>query len=409
MEENKNIFNKSHFSKNIKSLFNKESQNYYNKHRLNLKLKSLISKEKSLNDRKIMDFNYPKMFHIFKVDMKRFDDSQQKRKNFFKTLYEENTKFNKEYQKNYSSNTDIKPKQTKPNIKSKTFQKFYDKHQIMDTSKQLNNLFNKDPLLVSNNDIKLYYMSKEEEKDDEFDDEALNYVNKLEINVNQKSILNKVRNALFHNKKKKKGNKINLNKEKDFPLIENNNQSMDKKDIKNLKKELITKNYFKKYSMDLKKYNRNLIEMISKLNKTNSDFNFKSKQLSFENNKTEKNSHKRNINSININDMENDNLKTNYFSSYSSNTNQKKTNSNEFSKKKKDNKSSNQIESLYNELFKIKKNITKYEKKNENDIKYLYTLFSNNSGKKFKQSFIENQRLLKLDKELVYSVNSFND
>ena len=403
MEENKNIFNKSHFSKNIKSLFNKESQNYYNKHRLNLKLKSLICKEKFLNDRKIMNFNYPKMFHIFKVDMKRFDDRQQKRKNFFTTLNKENTKFNKEYQKNYSSNTDIKPKQTKPNIKSKTFQKFYDKHQIMDTSKQLNNLFKKDPLLFSNNDIKLYYMSKEEQKDDEFDDEALNYVNKLENNINQKSILNKLRNALFHNKNKKKENKFNLNKEKDFPLI--SNKSMDKKDIKNLKKEFI----IKKYSMDLKRYNSNLIEMISKINKTNSDFNFKNKQLSFENNKTEKNSHKRNINSINIYDMENENLNTNYYSSYSSKTNPKKTNLIEFGKKKKDKKSSNQIESLYNELFKIKKNISKYEKKNENEIKYLYTLYSNNSGKKFKQSFIENQRLLKLDKELVYSVNSIND
>ena len=414
MEENKkNIFNKSHFSKNIKSLFIKESQNYYNKHRLNLKLKSLIRKEKSLNDRKIIDFNYGKMFHFFKVNMKKFDDGQLKRKNFYKSLYEENTRFNKEYQKNFSSNTQITPKQTKPNIKSKTFQKFYDKHQITDTSKQVNNLFKRDPLLVSNNDIKLFYMSKETENgEDEFDDEALKYVNKLENNINQKSVLNKVRNALFKNKKIKKEKKLSLNKEKDFPIIEDSKSMHERNKIKNLKNEFISKNYYKKYSMDLKRYNRNLKEMISKLNKTNNDFNFKNKHLSFENNNKNYNN-KRNCNTLNLHDIDNENQKTNYYSSYSCNINKKLRTSfnDDKNKKMKDNRSSsNQIESLYNELFKIKKNISRYEKKNENEIKYLYTIFgNNNSGKKVKQSFIENQKLLKLDKELVYSVNSFND
>ena len=414
MEENKkNIFNKSHFSKNIKSLFIKESQNYYNKHRLNLKLKSLIRKEKSLNDRKIIDFNYGKMFHFFKVNMKKFDDGQLKRKNFYKSLYEENTRFNKEYQKNFSSNTQITPKQTKPNIKSKTFQKFYDKHQITDTSKQVNNLFKRDPLLVSNNDIKLFYMSKETENgEDEFDDEALKYVNKLENNINQKSVLNKVRNALFKNKKIKKEKKLSLNKEKDFPIIEDSKSMHERNKIKNLKNEFISKNYYKKYSMDLKRYNRNLKEMISKLNKTNNDFNFKNKHLSFENNNKNYNN-KRNCNTLNLHDIDNENQKTNYYSSYSCNINKKLRTSfnDDKNKKMKENKSSsNQIESLYNELFKIKKNISRYEKKNENEIKYLYTIFgNNNSGKKVKQSFIENQKLLKLDKELVYSVNSFND
>ena len=415
MEENKkNIFNKSHFSKNIKSLFIKESQNYYNKHRLNLKLKSLIRKEKSLNDRKIIDFNYGKMFHFFKVNMKKFDDGQLKRKNFYKSLYEENTRFNKEYQKNFSSNIQITHKQTKPNIKSKTFQKFYDKHQITDTSKQVNNLFKRDPLLVSNNDIKLFYMSKETENgEDEFDDEALKYVNKLENNINQKSVLNKVRNSLFKNKKHKKEKKLSLNKEKDFPIIEDSKSMHEKNKIKNLKNEFISKNYYKKYSMDMKRYNRNLKEMISKLNKTNNnDFNFKNKHLSFENNNKNYNN-KRNGNTLNLHDIDNENQKTNYYSSYSCNINKKLRTSfnNDKNKKMKDNRSSsNQIESLYNELFKIKKNISRHEKKNETEIKYLYTIFgNNNSGKKFKQSFIENQKLLKLDKELVYSVNSFND
>ena len=107
--------------------------------------------------------------------------------------------------------------------------------------------------------------------------------------------------------------------------------------------------------------------------------------------------------------MDYDNKNTDYYSS-SEKANKNLYNLNyDINKKKKDNKTSNQIESLYNELFKIKQNINKYEKRNENDLRYLYTVFGNNSGKKIKQSFVENKKLIKLDKELVFSVNSFND
>ena len=415
MEENKkNVFNKTHFAKNIKSLFNKESKNYYSKRRLNIELKSLISKEKSLNDRKIIDFNYGEMFHFFKVGMKKFDDEQKRRKNFYKTLYEENTRFNKEYQKNYSSNSQIKPKQTKTNIKSKTFQKFYDKHQITDKSKQINNLFNRDPLLVSNNDIKLFYMGKEPpEKEDEFKDEALDYVNKLESNLNQKSIVTKMRNAIYNHEKKKK-NKFSLNKEKEFPLIEDNYFGGGEKKVKDLKKNSrISKNIYRKYSMDLKRYNHKVKKIISHLNETNNIEFGRNHKLSFEKNNTEQNYHKKYSHNRNnfkniFNDIDNENQKTNYYSCYSKNIGSTISDI-KIDRKKEKNRSSNQIESLYNALFQIKKNISKYEKKNENEIKYLYTIFGHNSGKKIKQSFIENQKLIKLDKELVYSVNSFND
>ena len=416
IEDNKrNTFNKSHFSKNIKSLFNKESKKYYSKHRLNIKLKSLISKEKTLNDRKIMDFNYGEMFHFFKVGMKKFDDSQLKRKNFYKTLYDENTRFNKEYQKNYSANSQITLKQTKPNIKSKIFQKYYDKHKITDTSKKVNNLFNRDPLLVSNNDIKLFYMGKEPQKD-EFKDEALDYVNKLEININQKSVLNKMRQSL--NEKRKKEKKLSLNKEKEFPLIDDNHNTNNSEKkinkIKNLKSD-INKNFHKKYSIDIKRYNHHIKVMLSKLNKTNNDYYSRNNNLNNENSsKTDIYDHQKRYNSLRRNknnyiSMDYDNKNTDYYSS-SEKANKNLYNLNyDINKKKKDNKTSNQIESLYNELFKIKQNINKYEKRNENDLRYLYTVFGNNSGKKIKQSFVENKKLIKLDKELVFSVNSFND
>jgi hypothetical protein len=89
MEENilnKNeVFKNSAFSKNIKDLFNTEFNQYYNKNRLSNKLKSIISKEKTLNARKIKDFNYSKMFHNFKNDMLKFEEEQNRQKNFHLT------------------------------------------------------------------------------------------------------------------------------------------------------------------------------------------------------------------------------------------------------------------------------------------------------------------------------------
>ena len=426
----KSLYDKSQFSKNIKTLFNEESKYYYNKHKLNIKLKTMINKDKSLNDRKLANFDYGKMFHYFKIDMKKFDDEQIKRKNFFKSLYDENTRFHNEYQKNYSTNSKVTTKKIRPNIKSKTFQKFYEKHQITDNSIQDNNLFNKDPLLVTNNDIKYFYLNKEiDNKDnvDDFNDEALIYVNKLENNINRKSILNKVKNALSSNKKEKKGkkeNKLSLNKEGDFPFIDNNNNNKNNdksKKNKNIKRDSISKKYYKKFSVDIKKYNNNMKEFIEKLNKTSNDYRCRNRQISFEVNKTDANknyikkSHT-NRNKTNIfkifNNIDSDNLIPDYYYSHSTKINKLLSDiSTDRNKRKKNNGSncSNQIESLYDTLFEIRKNIKKYEKKNESELRFLYTYFSKNSGKKFKQSFLENQRLLKLDKELVYSVNSFND
>ena len=415
----------SQFSKNIKSLFN--TKYFFNKHKLNRKLKSIISKEKSLNDRKIPDFDYGQMFHFFKVDMKKFDEDQLKRKNFFKSLYDENKRFHKEYTKNYSSNIKITTKDTKPNIKSKTFQKFYDKNRIQDNSTQENNLFNNDPLLVSTNDMKSFYMNKELDEDEEYKDEALAYINKLEMNINTKSILNKVKNALYNYKKErkeKKEKKLCLNKEKKrnvrkFPFIEseNNENTYNKKsrNFQKLKRDLMSTKYYKKYSSEIKRYNDNMKECIEKLNKTNNNFFPRNKQISFENNKIENlnnyirqsyiSRNERNILSL-FNNTDNDNVRHHYSSKLNKIFERIPIEKNI---RKKEMNCSNQIESLYDALFEIRKKIQKNQKKSESELRYLYTYFTKNSDKKFKQSSLENQKLLKLDKELVYSVNSLND
>ena len=373
----KNSFMHSKFSKNIKDLFSTEYGQFYDKNRLSTKLKYLISKEKSLNNRKIKDFNYSKMFHFFKVDMRKFEDEQNKKKTFYNTLKEENLKYNQDYKKNYSSKIPSNNLNSPDsNIKSKTFQKFYNKNRINleQNSKKLNNFFNKDPLLYSKNDIELFYLDKDIDEDYLYnnEDEALNYVSKLELNINEKSVLNKIKNIL-NRKKSKKEKKLNLN---DVP--ENSED-----DFKNS----ISENKFNtQYSnkgntiTNMKRYNQIVQKEIQKLNSVNNN-NISNKNKSL--NK--------------IYNLKQD-VKPKYYDTL-----------NEFSKKRSKNIESNQIENLYNEIIRIKKNLKQFEKKNAKELKYLYTAYSKNKGKKLKLSLNENQTLFNLDRKLVYTVNSFND
>ena len=373
----KNSFMHSKFSKNIKDLFSTEYGQFYDKNRLSTKLKYLISKEKSLNNRKIKDFNYSKMFHFFKVDMRKFEDEQNKKKTFYNTLKEENLKFNQDYKKNYSSKIPSNNLNSPDsNIKSKTFQKFYNKNRINleQNSKKLNNFFNRDPLLYSKNDIDLFYLDKDIDEDYLYnnEDEALNYVSKLELNINEKSVLNKIKNIL-NRKKSKKEKKLNLN---DVP----ENSEDDFKN--NISENKFNTQYSNKGNTitNMKRYNQIVQKEIQKLNSVNNN-NISNKNKSL--NK--------------IYNLKQD-VKPKYYDTLS-----------EFSKKRSKNIESNQIENLYNEIIRIKKNLKQFEKKNAKELKYLYTAYSKNKGKKLKLSLNENQTLFNLDRKLVYTVNSFND
>ena len=381
MEENevdkRNIFINSKFSKNINDLFNTEYNQFYNKNRLSTKLKSIISKEKSLNNKIIKDFNYSKMFHFFKVDMRKFEEEQDKRRTFYKTLNEENLKFNQDYKNSYSSKIrSINMTNADSTIKSKTFQKFYNKHKInMEfNSKKANNLFNREPLLSSSNDIDLYYMNKKLDMDYLFNnnDEALNYINKLEQNINEKSVLNKIKHIINHNQKKIE-KKLNLNDEENSEDDLISNLTENNKSIKN--KKIIMRNSI----MNIKKYNRNIQQEIEKLNSYNNRNKTMDKIYNLKQNGNKYNN--RNIRNI-LTESINKRNKT---------------------------IASNQIESLYNEIVRIKKNLKKYSKKNESGLNYLYTVFAKNKGKKLKMSFNEDKKLFNLDRKLVYTVNSFND
>ena len=381
MEENNkigNIFQNSKFSRNVRDLFSSEFTQYYNKNRLNTKLKSLISKEKSLNNRKIKDFDFGKMFHLFKVDMRKFEDEQNKQKNFYKTLYEENLKFNQEYKKSYSSKIPSNNmNNTDNNIKSKTFQKFYNKHKITleQNSKKVNNLFNRDPLLDSNLGINIFYMNKKIDNDylEKGKDDALNYIARLEEDINENSVLNKIKHILHRDQRRQEKNlRLNSEEESEEEFYKTKySKTIDNKTL---------------YSINRKETKRNTIMNIKKYNKTIQD---KIDKLNIYYNNKQKSSNK-------IYNLKQDLSKNNNIH----NTTRKKT-------VKKI--SSNQIENLYNEINRIKNNLKKYQKKNENGLNYLYSVFSKNDDKKFKISFDENNILINMDKKLMHTVNSFND
>ena len=377
----KNIYINSKFSKNINDLFLTEYNQYYDKNRLNIKLKSMINKEKSLNNKLIKDFNYGKMFHLFKVDMRKFEDEQNKRRTFYKILNEENLRFNQDYKNSYASKIhSVNINKADINIKSKTFQKFYNKNKINteQISKNTNNFFNRDPLLYSGNAVNLYYLNKDLDKDYLYnnDDEALNYVSKLEQNINEKSVLNKIRNILNNKKKNKKEKKLKLDSEEEKSeddyyskndMIENDKSYKDK-----------SRNIMMRTTIsNIKNYNKTVQREIDKLNDIN--------------NTTIKNKSMNKIYNLKKNMNNNKNIFT------------------EAINKRNKTIESNQIESLYNEIVRIKKNLKKYAKKNENGLKYLYTVYSKNKGKKLKLSLNENKVLFNLDRKLVYTVNSFND
>ena len=189
-------FNNSRFSKNVNTLF--KENNYYSKQALNLKLKNIIDKDKVLSERKIVDFDFIKIFHNFKKNMKQFDEGLLKRKNLYTALTEENRKFSKVYQKNYSISVENSALKDTKNIKSKTCQKFYYKLKVKDLIRQkaneeANNIFKKDPLLVSKNGIRTFYFNKDIKNQDDYTDEALTYLDKLESNIYHNSIIHKVK------------------------------------------------------------------------------------------------------------------------------------------------------------------------------------------------------------------------
>ena len=309
--------------------------------------------------------------------MQKFEGLQNKKRTFYKTLNEENIKFNQDYKKSYSTKIESNTiNNTENNIKSKTFQKFYNKHKINleIKSKKVNNLFNRDPLLDSVNNINLFYMNKDLDNDYIYnnEDESLNYIDKIEQSVNEKSILNKIKNIMNRRNKTKPQKNINIDSDEENSFDEYyniNNETESNKSHKD--KNLLMKNYLN----SIKKYNKtiqNEIESLNKLYKKNKEKNkiYNLKSL----NKNQK------INTLNgIRNKINKKIEI------------------------------NQIENLYNEIIKIKKNSKKYEKYRIKELKYLYSAFDKNEGKKLKMILNENQILFNLDRKLVYTVNSFND
>ena len=72
-------------------------------------------------------------------------------------------------------------------------------------------------------------------------------------------------------------------------------------------------------------------------------------------------------------------------------------------------KGSIQIQSIYNDFLKTKDTVHQYELKKEPKLKYLYSLYSDNHFKPFQKQEQQNLRIRKLDHDLFWTVNEFNN
>ena len=72
-------------------------------------------------------------------------------------------------------------------------------------------------------------------------------------------------------------------------------------------------------------------------------------------------------------------------------------------------KGSIQIQSIYNDFLKTKDTVHQYEIKKEPKLKYLYSLYSDNHFKPFQKQEEQNLMIRKLDRDLFWTVNEFNN
>jgi hypothetical protein len=323
------------------------------------------------------------------LEDKIFNDQIEENKNYkFYVLETEKSKclvnMNKMTQRGeFTDIKDLRIRTDKPFIKPKKKKKIFDKHIKEEVKRNINNIL-KDKIKTNSNTRNLSLS-------------------------NSKRLISRYNNTstMFYELRS---------------LLEKEIQNLSQNKIKDKNKSLTrhSKNY-QKFSMDIKNYNKNIKEMLSNMSKTtnyfrklnnhgNIDVHYKNKNVNKNIVKKYSNPPFSNMNSF-INNSDNENKKLSRFSSFSNNINNPGLNlTAEINTKRKNSKVSNQIESIYNQLDKIQKTIRKYEKRNELDIKYLYSLYSHDHDpeKLFKQSNIQDEKLLKLDQELVHSVNSFN-
>lgn len=429
------------------------------------KIKSIIESNRELNHR-FMDFNYAKEFKQMRRTMNQFNSVQNKKKKLVSKLSKENTYFTKSYSNIIAS---LAIKIDNSNITYNTISHFNKKTGNSAPSKE-NNFFYEDPLLLTKSkDLDNFYTN--ENNLNPRKDPSLNYSKKLLLGLNSNSPLNRVLKVIERHGKKKtlnnyfgNGENISVSERQNISNKSSNNNTLEKMPLSDrnknyfrnnnlLNKKFIDPKKLKEYNEIhmLKVYNNTIKRMI---NPKAPDRKHTQKNVNIE--KLSSILNKNNSNSKEINFDKLDSLKTNMrkssrnikfktiFSSknvlvdkpkkiedikptrkhYSRNHqemgdfikagfNTRHHNIHKSFKRKltkmKKLKGSIQIQSIYNDFLKTKETVHQYEVKKEPKLKYLYSLFSDKEFKPFQKQDQQNLRIKKLDHDLFWTVNEFNN
>ena len=420
-------------------------------------IKNIILTNKQLNNR-FMDFNFNKEYKQMHKTMTKFNSEQNNKKNLVSKLSKENQFFTKSYSNIIAS---LAIKLDKKNINYQTISNFNQKYKETSPSKQTENFFYEDPLLLSKRkELDNFYANEKKINTNTFEDDSLNYSKKLLFGLDDNSPLNRVIKIIETRNSKKKQNENNenlseVNNKKNINIIVNENQPLSDRNKSNFKKKKLFYKQFKDINKineineikQLKKYNKAIKNILNKnnhertlsqknlnelklalLNNNNYLLNNNNKTIkTYSNNEKDKN-YKINtiLSSKNVNNhfhiklgsikpvqslikmhKENDLIDKEIEKMVPKQSKVHKSIKRKLTKMKKL-KGSIQIHSIYKDLVKTKETVHEYEKEKEPKFKYLYSIFCDNKFMPFQREERENIKIKKLDQELFRTVNQFH-
>ena len=449
------------FKNSIKDLFNKDTK-YRPKTRAELmkKIKNIILSNHNLNNHEIST-NYLNEYHEMNLTMKKFNQTQNIKKNIVTELSKENTFFSKSYSNMISSmimNLENK------NINYQTISNF-NKNYIDKFSKfNEKNFFYQNPLLLTKKkDMKNFYLYQKECGEE--NDQYLNYSKKILNGINKQLPMMKISNIIqemsnnknnrtFHRMKtfKKPEKEIiisnSFERRKSVtqrikePLINfintNVNNNLDNNKNKNNGALKLNKNFFEEKNTVVKEIPRvGEIKILKKISKDNKEKKI-SKEKNIKNkNKIKKNSKEKKLslfpetktNIKNKKSRNNENKKDLEFIPLTERNIKRTSNIKLFdkliklgiSKKEINNikermldkkikrisrlKGSIQIKNIYDDCIKTKRIIDDYKKANSTKLKYLYYSSGKKELRPLDKNEKENTRINKLEYNLFWNIN----
>ena len=434
--ENEETLYQQKFKNTINNLFKKNAKNRTQSRQILMKkIKNIILSNENLNHREEMDFNFQKEYRNMNKTMKKFNKTQNNRKNIVDELSKANKFFSQSYSNMLSS---LISQLENKNINYRTISNFNTKYLKKHSLKVDNNFFFQNPLLLTKekdmNNFYLYGNNKDADTDAD-NDQYLNYSKKILNKINNQftflkvnKILEELNNKTLRNKDKKKTFRM-------FNSVFNNNTLTERNDKKsqtdrnNFKlnrdgffssRNLDSKNENKMSGINIFKKNVNnigvgsVVETKKKLKEDNKKLKLKLDPKITEKYRNSRNSpkkkifgliplsernSKRKLDKNFFNKLIELGLKDNEINNLKENLTETKV------KKMKRLKGTIQIKSIYDDFIKTKKIIDDYKKFNNTKIKNLYYYSGKKVIKPFQQYETENNKINKIGYKLFWTIN----